>query len=168
MNTEKLLQLCEETAILKQLQSRGYIERDGKEVIFTEKAEGLLNKSTKGDLKASSISVDEWIEDYRNLFPVGVLSGGYPVRGNKQSCITKMNIFFKKFTIKEYPQYTKEVILEATANYINRKEKEGFKYMQLSHYFIFKDGISNLASECDLLIEQGLNSEKTNPFEELM
>lgn len=165
MNTEKLLLLCEKLGVLKQLSSRGYIEKKEEEVIFTDKAFKLLDTIDKRDIKAVSKSVLDWIDEYRNIFPRGQTSGGYSVRGDKKSCIKKMTDF-----IKEYPEYTKEVILEATQNYVNRKEREGFKYMQLAHYFINKNGVSTLAGECEIVLEKDLNSELSDStsFEEEM
>lgn len=162
MNKEKLLQLCEETAVLKQLESRGYIERKGTEVIFTKKAEQLLKKEVVL-ITATSDNIEDFVNEYRNLFPRGEISGGYPVRGDKRGCIERMQKF-----LKLYPDYSREVILEATRNYINRKEKEGFRYMQLAHYFILKDKISNLAGECEMILDNNLNSDRNESFEEQM
>ena len=86
----------------------------------------------------------EWIDEYRNLFPVGIRSGGFPVRGDRKGCIKKMKAF-----LELYPEYTKEIILKVTKNYVEMKKLEGYAYMQLAHFFINKEGISSLASECE-------------------
>lgn len=143
----KLLQLCEATSILKQLEARGYIERKEEEVIFTKKAEDLLVNVTD-KLVAKTNNVDDWIDEYRSLFPKGIKTGGYPVRGDRNACIKKMQIF-----MKNNPEYDKDIILEATQKYINRKELDGYNYIQISHYFIYKNNVSNLASECSALLE---------------
>ena len=148
MNETKLLQLCEATSILKQLEARGYIERKKEEVIFTQQAENLIVKVTE-DLKATTNNIVDWIDEYRSLFPKGVKTGGYPVRGDRNACIKKMQIF-----MKNNPEYDKDIILEATQKYINRKELEGYKYIQISHYFIYKNNVSNLSSECSALEEE--------------
>ncbi len=164
METEKLLQLCEATAILKQLEARGYIEMKEKEVIFTEKSEELLRNSQNNKIiKVSSKDLEELVNNYRELFPKGITSGGYAVRGDKRTCMKKMSSF-----LKTYPEYPKELIIEATKSYINRKELEGFRYMQLAHYFITKDGVSNLAGECDLILDRNENSDRIDPFQEEM
>lgn len=155
--------MCESLGILKQLLNRGYIVREGKEVIFTEKAEKLVKIEEAVELTASSTSVESWIEDYRNLFPRGINSGGLPVRGDRKSCIKKMTSF-----MKAYPEYDKNLILRATENYVNKKELDAYKYMQTAHYFISKNGASNLAGECLALIESEFNTEKSDPFEEEM
>jgi len=163
MENKKLLQLCDELGVLKQLTHRGYIEREGEEVIFTEKANKLV-ENNKTTLTAASKGVEEWIDDYRELFPKSVTSGGYPVRGDRKACIKKMQQF-----IKENPEYSnKELILNATRSYINRKELENFRYMKLAHYFIMKDKVSSLASECEMILESEINSDKNSSFEEGM
>ncbi len=86
----------------------------------------------------------EWIQEYRELFPVGVRSGGFPVRGDLKGCIKKMEEF-----LETYPEYDKELILKVTKDYVERKKQDGYAYMQLAHYFIKKDDISTLASECE-------------------
>ena len=89
-----------------------------------------------------------WIESWLELFPKGVKSGGYYVRGNKEDCLKKMIKFLK------IRKYTKQQIFQATQNYIDRKAKENYSYMMKAEYFIEKDGISALATEIDNLGEE--------------
>lgn len=86
-------------------------------------------------------SVEEWINDWVQLFPSGIKSGGYYIRGNKEDCLKKMIKFLK------VRRYNKEQVFQATKNYIARKAKENYSYMMKAEYFIEKDGISALASE---------------------
>lgn len=85
---------------------------------------------------------------FRDMFPVGVRSGGYLVRSTHNSCLAKMKSFKKK-----YPEFDDKTILKATHGYINRKTREGYAHMKLAPYFIEKDGVSMLAAECEALLD---------------
>lgn len=163
MDYKKLLQLCDVLGVIKQLSNRGYISVVGDEVIFNDKSEKLLKDYNSNITKVDSNSIESWIEDFVNLFPKGVRTGGYLVKSDKISCLKKMEQFTKL-----YP-YSKEIILEATRNYINRKELEGYKYMKLAKYFILHDKSSELAAECEFIVDNNTNSNiSTNTFEEEM
>ncbi len=88
-------------------------------------------------------TVAKWIESWCEIFPKGVKSGGYYVKSNAQDCLKKMIKFIK------VRKYSKEQIFQATKNYIDRKAKENYAYMMRADYFIEKDGVSALASECE-------------------
>lgn len=90
------------------------------------------------------MDVPSWIEEYREIFPKGVRSGGYPVRGSKAGCLKKMEKF-----VKTHPHYTKDMILEVTKAYVERKSRQMYQHMKLADYFIEKDGVSMLSAECD-------------------
>jgi hypothetical protein len=81
---------------------------------------------------------------YRELFPVNIKTGNLPVRGNIKNIERKMELFKRK-----YPDYSDDLILKATEKYIKEKAKEGYTFMKMSEYLIFKDGESMLASLCD-------------------
>ena len=88
--------------------------------------------------------IDDWIDEWYNLFPQGIKSGNYYVKSDKQGCRKKLERFLLK-----YPEYNKDIILVATQNYVNELESKGFKYMQTAHYFIEKNGMSALAGYCE-------------------
>jgi hypothetical protein len=92
-----------------------------------------------------------WIEDYYDLFPKGIKSGGFYVRSSIQDCSNKMNKF-----IIDNPQFTKDIILEATKNYINDCKARNYDKMKLAPYFIIKDGTSMLSGYCEAYV-QGIN-----------
>lgn len=85
---------------------------------------------------------------FREMFPVGVRSGGYLVRSTRNSCLAKMKAFKRK-----YPEFDDKIILKSTHEYINRKAREGYAHMKLAPYFIEKDGVSMLAAECEALLD---------------
>jgi hypothetical protein len=91
----------------------------------------------------NSIS-NSWIEEWYDLFPKGIKSGGYLVRDGKSACMKKMDKF-----IKAHPEFTKEDIIKATKNYVNAFKVKNYEYMRLASYFIEKDGHSTLAAECE-------------------
>lgn len=86
-------------------------------------------------------NVDSWIESWRNLFPRGVKTAGYPVRGTLKGCTKKM----KKF-VKNNPDTTVEKIFNATKRYIEERRQFKYAYMKIADYFIEKDGGSLLDS----------------------
>lgn len=90
------------------------------------------------------MDVPSWIDEYRELFPAKIRSGGYPVRGSKKGCLRKMEKF-----VREHPQYTKDIILAATAEYVSGRSRVGYQLMKIADYFIEKDGVSMLAAECE-------------------
>lgn len=89
----------------------------------------------------------DWINEWLEMFPKGVKSGGYYIKTDLNGCRKKM----KKFT-STHPEYTKETIIKATQNYINRCEHNGYQYMKIAPYFIEKDGVSMLSGECEAII----------------
>ena len=125
---------------LDMLEDAGFIKitSDMYDFALLEKAESLFGK------KLDSLS--ELAEKLINIYPIGVKSGGYPVRGSKVDVTDKLRKFFKKH------KYTHEQVIEATERYVERKRKDKWDYMQRLIYFIEKDGSSNLAAECDNLV----------------
>jgi hypothetical protein len=101
--------------------------------------------------KTPTINIKELNDKYRELFPKGINNNGFPYKGDKQGCLKKL----KKFT-STYPEYTESIILQSTERYINEKRKENFSYMKLAHYFIEKNGVSDLASFCEQTKEGNL------------
>ncbi len=83
----------------------------------------------------------QWIDEWRDLFPKGVKTAGYAIRGTRGGCIKKM----KKF-IKNNKEVTKEQIFNATKLYIEEKKRVRYAYMRIADYFIEKDGGSLLES----------------------
>lgn len=95
-------------------------------------------------IKVDSDKIENWINDWYELFPKGVKSGDYPIRSGLAGCLKKM----KKF-IKEYPEYSKDVIIKVTKKYVNDMKLKNYAYIKLAHYLIYKDDVSVLASLCE-------------------
>lgn len=94
--------------------------------------------------------LDEFAEKFLGLFPEGVRNrGGEYLRTNKKDILSKMNTFVTKY------RYSPETILSATERYLKQQAREQYGFCSAAHYFISKNGISKLASECEAL--------RTNP-----
>jgi len=86
------------------------------------------------DVKIADI--DDLIFKYRELFPSNY-------KGDSKGCRNKMISF-----LKQHKGYTHELILKATRIYNDEiTRKNG--YRQQAHYFIAKDGSSNLNAYCE-------------------
>lgn len=99
--------------------------------------------------KVAKEKVEDWIDEWYELWPKGIKSGGYLVRSDKNGCLNKM----KKF-VKLNPDFSKEIIIRATKDYINHLRMSNFAFIQLAHYYIFKNDISNLAGACESIKEK--------------
>lgn len=97
---------------------------------------------------SKEVTNDDWIDEWYDIFPKGIKSGNYAVRTDKPSCSKKLN----KFMLL-YPKFTKEIVLQATKNYVNEFGMKGYNYMKLAPYFIEKDGTSTLWGYCNSIIE---------------
>lgn len=106
--------------------------------------------------------VESWIDEWYNLWPSGIKSGGYYVRCDKNNCKTKLDKF-----LKSNPEYNKEIIIEATRNYIIDSEKAGYKYMKMAPYFIEKNGSSALAGYCEAIMNNYSQSSESTFIEEI-
>jgi hypothetical protein len=85
--------------------------------------------------------MDEFIEEYRELFPKGY-------KGDPKGCKLKMIRFLKEY------KYSKELILKATKFYNDMVTMEGKdRFRQQAHYFIKKEQLSNLAAYCERVKE---------------
>lgn len=87
---------------------------------------------------------DSLCEKYRALFPDKLKNGaGQLFRSSLNNVKTKMKTFVKKH------KYSEEVILQATKQYVERYRLKQYTYMRTAIYFIEKDRVSDLATECD-------------------
>lgn len=87
--------------------------------------------------------VEAWIDDWLNLFPKGIKSGGKLLRSDRKAVIAKMKKFVKEFS------FDKETILGATLGYLSERERDGWMYTKCATYLISKMGEgSELAALC--------------------
>jgi len=131
---------------LTNLENKGYIkmEANGK-ITFRKKAVKLIEGEEYKYIEPVN-RVDEWIEEWRELFPKGIKTGGYYIKGSPKGCLKKMTAF-----IKDYNKVTKEQIFKATEKYVEEYKRRNFQYMKLAEYFISKDNVSTLYSYIEQL-----------------
>lgn len=136
---------------------RGLITEDGS---LTPQATVLLNDfetflvKSKKKVTSDVLGADflERIGEYRELFPAGFLPHGEIARQSVEELKLKFIWFFKT-----YPDFDWPLVLEAANYYRFLKEKDGFKFMATSSYFIQKTDPktkmikSSLADYCQLL-----------------
>ena len=127
------------------LQGLGYLKIGEEGVTLRNKSNVLFKKGTPTD-----DSVDEWIEEWRDIFPKGVKSGNRPVRGDKKGVIQKMKAF-----VKNNPKITKEQITEATKQYVFDASLKSYQYMICADYFIIKSGSSMLGAMIEDIEDRG-------------
>ena len=92
-------------------------------------------------------NLEVYATDYRDLWPTGIKSGGFPVRSGLVTIANKL----RKFT-KVCPQYTRENVIKATKIYVEECRKKNYAYMKTSEHFIFKDNSSALEGYCEMVI----------------
>lgn len=151
-NKEKQVML-----LYQMLYRKGYIEETQGE----EMEEALYKLTLKGETfiryaeqvsfivdKQKEGGIEEWIDEYISIFPEPI-RGQRNLRGNRDSCLTRMKWFLSKYN------YSKDHILAATEEYINSQAQsvDGHKYTVTSDYFIKKgngtDMTSRLAQACE-------------------
>lgn len=139
------------------LEIKGFIKRNGSEIILREKGKLLLeflsiesnysNYKEKKIIKKSNRIInegfDEFIEEYRNLWK-GLKVGSM---GSPNACKEKMERW-----MKENPNYSKEDILKAAKIYIN--SLNNYQYLQAAHYFIYKKDGKEEDSRLSAFIEE--------------
>jgi hypothetical protein len=124
---------------------------------FVVKKEEVTKQIAGDDFK-------ENIVKYLNLFPKRKLPSGKLARSDKKNIESNFRWFFKTF---DYPW---DIILKATAHYVDEYEKKNYLYMQTSQYFISKtqpdkSKMSELANYCSMIVD-GVDMDDDNHFKE--
>ena len=105
-----------------------------------------VTQEVKVEEESKMTDWEKFVDNFRRLFPSGVTTGGYYVRSSSTDCSKKLMLF-----MKEYPQYDRDIILQATKAYVDRYRTQAYKYIKTASYFISKDKTSVLAAECEIL-----------------
>ena len=139
--------------------AKGLITNEGN---LTYKTIEILNEfetflvKTKKKVTAEVLG-DNFIEkvnEYREMFPAKRFPSGELARQNVQELKDKFVWFFKT-----YPEYTWDLVLDATDYYLHLKSKVEWQYAITSSYFIkktdprTKESKSTLADYCQMIIE---------------
>jgi hypothetical protein len=127
---------------------------------FIKSIDGLfkpIKKLTALDLLGEDYQNN--IDAYINLFPTSKLPSGKYARGNKKNIQENFMWFFQEY------DYEWDVILKATAIYIEEYFKKNYEFMRTAMYFIkkLKDGTaeSELANYCDIVVNDTYTPERT-------
>ena len=140
-------------------QSKGLISEDGK---LSERALAILDEldtyivKTKKKVTAEILGEGfmDKIKEYREIFPAKRLPSGELARQTVNELKDKFVWFFKT-----YPEFTWDLVLDATDYYVARYAKTDYLYMQTSSYFIKKRTdssgtfTSKLADTCQQLLD---------------
>lgn len=165
--------------LYKQLEHRGFLESlaTGKvNFKLTKKAQELLTflytqfkeehvdivqevfKETPKKVVVVKAAVEEWIDQYNELFPKDF-------QCHKHTLIPRMQVF-----VDTFPSYNKDIILQATKKYIqeHQNSEAGFAYMRQAEYFIFKGHgstrIWDLATWCKKVKDNANNQDYDTKF----
>jgi hypothetical protein len=151
---------------LRMLKSWDYITDDFK---LTESGKHLLAHgeslfySSKKPSKSAVIidNLNDNMDRYLSIFPSGKLPSGKAARVNKKTISDAFNWFFKNYT------YDWDTILRATFYYVETYEKDKYRFMKNSQYFIRKQNTdkswdSELADYCQIILSG--EQEESNPF----
>ena len=150
---------------LRGLQVAGYVSTDGR---ITNKgvevaAKIPVSKKTPSKKPAMVITEDS-ITQYLDLFPKGKLPSGKLARSDRKNIKTSFEWFFKNH------EYTWDVVIRATALYVDEYEKKNYMYMKTSQYFISKMNPdrtrdSELANYCSSVVNNDYENDE-NHFSE--
>ena len=100
----------------------------------------------------NKVKVD--VEEYNNLWPKKLLPSNYYARSNKKDVERAFNSFYKKY------RFDWETVIKATKRYVERKQLANWEYCKTSAYFIMKNGMSELATECEVILNGEENEQK--------
>lgn len=118
------------------LSSKEYIIIDGSTVNLTQKAINTIEGSGR-DYVTLALAI-------REVFPKGSKGGKYPWRGTVKSIVDRLKKLDKTQNLSDY---SNEDILKVVNSYVNRFSLTDMdRGMQISSYFIEKDGESSLMS----------------------
>ena len=139
------------------LQEGGWLKITGNDLPQDlEVRQKFLNTLEVTEEEATKTEVKSWYQEYRELFGKTRKPGAI---GGRQAVIDKLTKF-----ISDYPEYTREQILNATELYI-RTCAPGYKYLMQADYFINKldpDGTSR--SKLLTFLEEDLGATRPTDF----
>lgn len=144
---------------LRSLLADGWLTSDNK---LTPKAHTLIDKieklfSIQKRKTSRALMKDQFeqnIKAYKDMFPNQKLPSGKAARSATGNLEKAFRWFFENF------EYDWDIVLKATAVYINEHQKNNYLYMRTSQYFIRKDNLSDLADLCDNLLSGGYEEEE--------
>lgn len=143
---------------LRSLVSNGWLTKENKLtpksitlVGQVEKLFSLQKKKTSNQLMGKGYK--ENVNKYKEMFPNIKLPNGKPARSATGNLEKTFRWFFENF------DYSWETIFKASGYYVNKYQKVEWKFMRTSQYFIKKDGLSDLADFCEIVLTGGDDDE---------
>ena len=144
---------------IRSLVADGWLTADNK---LTPKSHTLIDKleklfSIQKRKTSRALMKDQFeknIKLYSEMFPNQKLPSGKAARSAPGNLEKNFRWFFDNFN------YEWELILQATAVYINEHQKNNYLYMRTSQYFIRKDNLSDLADLCENILNGGYEEEQ--------
>lgn len=85
-------------------------------------------------------------EEYLNLWPKIKLPTGYYARCSVKDIEKAFKAFYKRY------KYPWNIVIKATKNYLEDRARNAWEYCKTSQYFIIKNDMSTLASECESIL----------------
>lgn len=141
---------------------------------LTPKSNDILNqfkdieKNNIIKTKINDTDINNWIDEYRNIWLVNGKQLKTNALGAKQMCIDKMQRF-----MLSHPQYSKELIIEASKKYVENyisEHRGDCLYLITAPYFIERqrnvignneNSSMRLADYCELLLNENVSTNKT-------
>jgi hypothetical protein len=115
-------------------------------ILITEIEQALNTKKISRSL--SKLMGDSYMENiikYRKMFPKRVLPSGKAAWSSPVNLEQVFTWFFKKY------KYDWLTIFKATQMYLEKQNRENWKYCRTSQYFVKKDDSSDLADMCEVI-----------------
>jgi hypothetical protein len=144
------LQSLERRLVLRKLSADIEFDWDNYEVteighvVYSDIADYTKTVLEMPDIVGVENSMEDITDQFLELFPDVKNAAGERLRSNRIDTRKKLEQFMTKYKIKD-----KNLILEATERYLRRMKTSGYQYCSCAMYFILKDGISKLATECE-------------------
>lgn len=145
-----------DTALESSLLERdGYIDNGS---LTVKSLDALAKAQYLGKTKAArdKLSDDDipYIEKYRSLFPAGKFPSGAAARSSVNELKPRFEVFFQK--MPDYKDWN--LVLQATALYLDEAEQRNWEFTQSSENFIykldqFKVWRSTLAKYCQMILD---------------
>lgn len=105
----------------------------GKAILLVKELDGYFKtskKKTSSDIMGDDFSTR--IEEYLDIFPKFKLPSGKYARSDKKNLENNFRWFFESHS------YDWDTVINATKMYVDEYERQGYKYMRTSQYFIRK------------------------------
>lgn len=123
--------------ILNKLQKQGLLK-----ITSYSPLELSLRKKLEREIEIDLNWIETWSKLWHGLYS-GIKPRGYYLAQPVSQNLSRMTEF-----IKEHPKFTKEIIMQATINYLNSKKLANYEFCKKSNKFINDQTSSELFSWC--------------------